>query len=165
MTGVGTTIVRATAQPYYETYYAVVGAVINIAATLVLTPIFGLMGVVMGTVIGQVCGSLYFLWLFHRLRGLDWRSTMIEWLWRLTLGTVAASLILWTACRIIPAVWFATRLQGVVSVAVLGAAYLLVSFVCLWILGFWSADDLELIDQLRPQLMPGQAASFKAARR
>ena len=87
MTGVGTTIVRATAQPYYETYYAVVGAVINIAATLVLTPIFGLMGVVMGTVIGQVCGSLYFLWLFHRLRGLDWRSTMIEWLWRLTLGT------------------------------------------------------------------------------
>ena len=164
MTGVGTTIVRATAQPYYETYYAVVGAVINIAATLILTPIYGLMGVVMGTVIGQVCGSVYFLWLFHRLRGLDWRSTMIEWLWRLTLGTVAASLTLWATCRVIPPVWFATRLQGVVSVAFLGAAYVLVSFAYLRIIGFWRADDLELIDQLRPQLVPGYAARLKAAR-
>ena len=164
MTGVGTTIVRATAQPYYETYYAVVGAVINIAATLVLTPIFGLMGVVMGTVIGQVCGSLYFLWLFHRLRGLDWRSTMIEWLWRLTLGTVASSLILWAACRAIPPVWFATRLQGVASLALLGAGYFLISGACLWILGFWRSDDLELLKQMRPQLSPSPTPSYKAAR-
>ena len=164
MTGVGTTIVRATAQPYYETYYAVVGAVINIAATLVLTPIYGLMGVVMGTVIGQICGSVYFLWLFHRLRGLDWQSTMIEWLWRLTLGTVAASLILWGACRMIPPIWFASRGQGVVCVALLGSAYLVVSFACLWILGFWNSGDLELIDEFTPRLLAAQVDKYRAAR-
>jgi O-antigen/teichoic acid export membrane protein len=164
LTGVGTTIVRATAQPYYETYYAVVGAIINIAATLILTPIFGLMGVVAGTVIGQVCGSFYFLWLFHRLRGLDWRSTLLAWLWRLTFGTVAASFMLWSACRLIPAAWFASRAEGVVTLALLGMAYLVVSFAFLWILGFWSSNDFDLVDELIPDLLAAQISRYRTAR-
>jgi len=164
LTGVGTTIVRATAQPYYETYYAVVGAVTNISATLILTPFFGLMGVVMGTVIGQVCGSLYFLWLFHRLRGLAWRSTMVEWLWRLTLGTVAASLILWSACRLSPLLWFASRAEGAVTLALLSLAYLLVLFTWLWILGFWTSDDLDLMDEITPALLVAQVNRFRTAK-
>ena len=156
LTGVGTTIVRATAQPYYETYYSVVGAVINVAATLILTPIFGLMGVVGGTVIGNVCGSLYFLWLFHRVRGLGWRSTLIEWLWRLALGTFIASCILWSMCRLTPQIWFASRAEGLVTLALLGATYVAVECISLWILGFWRAADLDLIAELAPKLVAGQ---------
>lgn len=164
LTGVGTTIVRATAQPYYETYYAVVGAVINISATLILTPFFGLMGVVAGTVIGQVCGSLYFLWLFHRLRGLRWRSTLIEWLWRLTFGTAAASFMLWSACRLSPAIWFASRAGGLVTLAFLGAAYIVVLSICLWIMGFWIADDFDLIDEFTPGLVVSQLNKYRTAK-
>jgi peptidoglycan biosynthesis protein MviN/MurJ (putative lipid II flippase) len=142
----------------------VVGAIINIAATLILTPIFGLMGVVAGTVIGQVCGSLYFLWLFHRLRGLDWRSTMVEWLWRLTLATVAASFMLWSACRFIPVAWFASRAEGVVALALLGIAYLVVSFAFLWILGFWNSNDFDLVDELTPDLLAAQLSRYRTAR-
>jgi O-antigen/teichoic acid export membrane protein len=164
LTGVGTTIVRATAQPYYETYYAIIAAVINVAATLILTPIFGLMGVVVGTVIGSVCGSIYFLWLFHKVRGLGWRSTLIEWLWRLALGTVAASTILWSVCRLSPATWFASRAEGLVALAVLGAAYLVVVFMALLFLGFWRSDDLDLINELAPRLLPARLSQYRTAK-
>jgi O-antigen/teichoic acid export membrane protein len=152
LTGVGTMIVRATGQPYYETYYAVAGAVINVVATLILTPIFGLMGVIGGTVIGIVSSSLYFLWLFHKLRGFDWRSTIIEWLWRLTLGTMVTSAILWIACRQFPILWFTSRMTGVVTLGVLGAAYLAITFLLLWLLGFWSPADRALVEELAPKL-------------
>jgi O-antigen/teichoic acid export membrane protein len=164
LTGVGTTIVRATAQPYYETYYAVIGSVINIAFTLILTPIFGLMGVVGGTVIGNVFGSLYFLWLFHKVRGLGWRSTLIDWLWRLSLGTVAASGILWGICRAIPPTWFSSRAEGLIALALLGSAYVAVVFISLWILGFWRSSDLDLIDELAPKLFSEQLSQYRTAR-
>jgi O-antigen/teichoic acid export membrane protein len=162
LTGVGTMIVRATAQPYYETYYAVLATVVNIVFTLILTPFFGLMGVIAGTVIGTVSGSIYFLWLFHKLRGLGWRSTLFDWLWRLALGTTVASYILWNTCRLCPASWFASRTQGAVSLAFLGTAYLAVSFICLWLLGFWGSDDFALIDELMPNVLGPQFNRFRA---
>lgn len=156
LTGVGTMIVRATAQPYYETYYAVSCAVVNVLATLVLTPIFGLMGVVIGTVIGTVSGSLFFLWLFHKVRGLGWRSALISWLWRLTLGTVAASTTLWFACCSIPPTWFASRSDGAVAMIFMGIIYLAVAAVWLWLVGFWTREDLDLIDELAPSPLAGR---------
>jgi O-antigen/teichoic acid export membrane protein len=164
LTGVGTMIVRATAQPYYETYYAVFATVVNVVFTLILTPFFGLMGVIGGTVIGTVSGSVYFLWLFHKVRGLEWRTTLFDWLWRLALGTAAASYILWTACRLCPAIWFASRTQGAVSLAFLGTAYLAVYFISLWLLGFWGSEDLELIAELMPNLLGPQFNRFRTAK-
>jgi len=164
LTGVGTTIVRATAQPYYETYYAVIGSVINIAFTLILTPIFGLMGVVGGTVIGNVFGSLYFLWLFHKVRGLGWRSTLIGWLWRLSLGTVAASCVLRGICQMTPTIWFSSRAEGLVTLALFGAVYVALVFISLWFLGFWNSADLDLIDELAPKLLSVPLSQYRAAR-
>ena len=164
LTGVGTTIVRATAQPYYETYYAVIGSVINIAFTLILTPIFGLMGVVGGTVIGNVFGSLYFLWLFHKVRGLGWRSTLIDWLWRLSLGTVAASCVLRGICQMTPTIWFSSRAEGLVTLALFGAVYVALVFISLWLLGFWNSADLDLIDELAPKLLSAPLSQYRAAR-
>lgn len=164
LTGVGTTIVRATAQPYYETYYAVIGSAINIAFTLILTPIFGLMGVVGGTVIGNVFGSLYFLWLFHKVRGLGWRSTLIDWLWRLSLGTIAASCVLRGICQMTPTIWFSSRAEGLVTLALFGAVYLALVFISLWLLGFWNSADLDLIDELAPKLLSAPLSQYRAAR-
>jgi peptidoglycan biosynthesis protein MviN/MurJ (putative lipid II flippase) len=164
LTGVGTMIVRATGQPYYETYYAVFSAVVNIVATLILTPIFGLMGVVGGTVIGYFCGSFFFLWLFHKVRGLGWRSTMIEWLQRLMMGTIASSFALWCTCRLCPATWFSSRAVGAVVLVLLGAAYVIVSFCCLWFLGFWRSDDLALIQELAPNLIAAQVGKYGTAK-
>ena len=164
LTGVGTMIVRAKGEPYYETYYAVFSALVNIAATLILTPMFGLMGVVAGTVIGYFCGSFFFLWLFHKIRGLGWRSTIIEWLWRLTLATIATSFTLWETCRLCPATWFASRAEGAVTLVLLGAAYVIVSFGWLWILGFWRSDDLALIHELAPNLIAAQFSKYGTAK-
>ncbi len=161
LTGVGTTIVRATAQPHYETYYAVIGSVINISATLILTPIYGLMGVVGGTVIGNVCGSIYFLWLFHKVRGLGWRSTLIEWLWRLTLGTALASFVLWCTCLLVQPIWFVSRAGGLVTLGLLGVLYLAAVFISLWFLGFWRSDDFDLIHELAPKLLATQPRQQK----
>jgi O-antigen/teichoic acid export membrane protein len=152
LTGVGTMIVRATGKPYYETYYAIAAAVINITATLILTPMFGLMGVVGGTVIGTVSGSLYFLWLFHKLRDFDWRETILEWLWRLTLGTILASALLWFTCNRFPVLWFASRTPGMIVLGTLGVAYLAISYLVLWLVGFWNSDDRDLINELVPDL-------------
>jgi O-antigen/teichoic acid export membrane protein len=149
LTGAGTMIVRATAQPHYETYYAVLGAVINIIATLILTPFFGIMGVVSGTLIGIVAGSLYFLWLFHNLRGLGWKATIIDWLWKVTAGIFTSTALTWIVCsKILPLTWFASRIQGVVALGGLGMVYLGVSLTMLWVLGFWIPDDLALLRRL-----------------
>lgn len=146
LTGAGTMIVRATAQPYYETYYAILSAVINIIATLILTPFFGIMGVVGGTVIGVVAGSVYFLWLFHNLRGLGWKSTIIDWLWRVIVGVTAASTLTWFACnRLISPLWFASRASGLVTLGILGLSYLGFCWTMLWVLGFWVPSDLTLL--------------------
>jgi O-antigen/teichoic acid export membrane protein len=146
MTGVGTMIVRAIGQPKYETYYALIGASINIAATLILTPLFGVMGVVGGTVIGQVLGSVYFLWIFHRLRGLGWKTPIIDWLWRLVAGTTMGSAALWFACDFLaPASWFASRIRGAAALSILIVIYLAVCGGALRLLRFWGMQDVNLL--------------------
>jgi len=166
LTGVGTMMVRAAGQPYYETYYAVLGATINIVATIILTPIFGLIGVVAATVIGNLVGSLYFIWLFHRLRGFEWRSAMVEWLWRLTVAATMASFFLWLGCSFLtPARWFDSRLPGLLALGGLAVSYIGVSWTLLWIVGFWCPDDLLLVREAASALManrPGQPGVVKA---
>jgi O-antigen/teichoic acid export membrane protein len=146
LTGVGTTIVRAIGQPHYETYYGVLGAAVNIIATLILTPCFGLMGVVAGTVVGQVTGSIFFMWLFHRVRGLSWRPALTGWLWRLFLGITLASAFLWLICsRLLSLGYFESRLQGLAILGTCGLAYLTICGATLGGLGFWNAEDGKVV--------------------
>jgi len=151
LTGVGTTVVRAVGQPHVETYYAVLGAVVNVAATIVLTPIFGLMGVIAGTLIGSTVGSIYFLWLFHKLRGLSWTEVMSEWLWRLVAAIAIAGAGIWIICNhALTPWWFAARPRGMAALIAIGVFYAGALWVVLWALRFWDRDDLDLLQRLLP---------------
>ena len=163
LTGVGTMIVRATGQPQYEAYYTIVFAIVNVALTLILTPFFGLMGVVGATVIGNIVGSFYFIWLFHRLRGLSWHSAIGSWLWPLTAGTTIASVILWMACEALPATWFDSRIDGFCALGGLGIAYLGLAWALLWILRFWKTEDSKLVHQVAKPLLVTQLTRFRSA--
>ena len=146
LTGVGTLIVRATAQPEYETYYSVLSAVVNIVATIILTPMFGILGVVGGTAIGYIVGSCFFFWIFHNLSELRLAEVVSGWLWRLTAGIGGATILLWmSAANLIPALWLTSRAHGVLALAILGGGYLAITGALLLAVGFWNLEDLNLL--------------------
>jgi hypothetical protein len=151
LTGVGTTIVRALGVPRYESYYAVVGAGLNIGATLALAPRFGILGVLLGTAVGSTLGSVYFLWLFHRLRQLSLWSALGRWLWRLSLATALAGASVWWAAANLPVELFADRAHGLATLSALGLLYLVALTACLALVGFIEPADLAFARQTAPQ--------------
>jgi O-antigen/teichoic acid export membrane protein len=150
LTGVGTTIIRATGQPRYETYYAVLSSVLNVAITLALTPRFGMLGVIVGTAVGCIGGSLYFLCTFHTLRNMSWWTSMGSWLFKLVTTAILASGALWVVCNSLSSEVFAPRLRGCTVLAALGGAYVLTLAGLLWLAGFWEPRDAHLLLRVLP---------------
>jgi len=152
LTGVGTTIVRATGQPHYESYYALLGTGCKLAITLSLASFYGLIGILVGTLLGSIIGSIYFLWLFHRLRNIPWWAGMGNWLWRLAIATGIAGIGLWQILQFWPETFFtSSRLMGLAFLGAWGSIYLLFLLVILRLLRFWAPEDWQTLQRLVPQ--------------
>ena len=150
LTGAGTTVLRAVGQPRYEAYYTILSVVLNISATLMLAPVYGLMGVILGTVIGSVVSSIYFLWLFHRLRDLSWWPAMGRWLWRLVVAVVGAGAGIWALSEALPDVLLADRAVGLGALAFLGVVYICVLALLLRATRFFTSYDWHLARHVLP---------------
>ncbi len=155
LTGVGTTMVRAMGKPRYEAYYTLMGSTLNIVLTVILAPRFGLFGVLVGTVLGLGVSSVWFLWLFHRLRRLPWWAAQGSWLWRLCLATLGAGGSLWAVCAVIPEALLSQRIVGLGVLAGLGVLYLSGLIVLLRVTRFLEPADLQLARHVLPvRLLP-----------
>jgi hypothetical protein len=56
------------------------------------------------------------------------------------------SALTWIACnKLIPPLWFASRGSGLLTLGVLGLAYLGGTWLTLRLLGFWIPEDLALL--------------------
>jgi O-antigen/teichoic acid export membrane protein len=150
LTGVGTTIVRAIGEPRYETYYAVVGAALTLVLCLTLTPHYGLVGLISATAFGTLVSSLYFMWLFHRIRRLPWRANLGRPLAQLTLVATSCAGVLWLVSQQIPPPIFHSRTTGFAVIAALGLLYLGAFVAGLRVSGFWTYADREAFARLVP---------------
>lgn len=150
LTGVGTTLLRAVNQPRYESYYSIGGAALNLLATLMLAPRFGLLGILVGTVIGSTLGSIYFLWLFHRVREISWWSSMGSWLWKLIVVTITTGGSLWLVIYSLPNTIFTSKLLGLIILGMLGLLYFVSFIFLLRFVHFLEPEDLTLLEQVLP---------------
>ena len=145
LTGVGTTILRASGKPRYETYYTGFAMVANIAATFVLARAFGIVGVAMGTAAGWFAGTAYFLYIFHRIRHTPWLSTVGSPVLRFTLANVAATGAYFYLVHVpFVAAAFAHRALGVVVLAVAAGLYTALFVGLSVLLGAWRLDGPEI---------------------
>jgi O-antigen/teichoic acid export membrane protein len=150
LAGVGTTIVRAIGEPRYETYYAVIGAVLTSVLCLILTPHYGLVGLISATALGTLVSSLYFMWLFHRIRRLSWRATLGRPLTQLGLVAASCACVVWLVGQRIPPAIFHFRMTGLVVIAALGLLYVSAFVAGLRVCGFWTYADGEAVARLVP---------------
>jgi O-antigen/teichoic acid export membrane protein len=154
LTGGGTTMVRAAGQPRYETYYALVSMVLNIGLTIALAPRFGLAGILGGTIIANLIGSAYFVILFHRRFGFPWFRTMGDWLWRLLAATGLACLGVYLVLVCQPSTMPADRVTGLLLLVAYGIVYLMLFFVGLTLLAFWSDRDIDVFRRISARFIP-----------
>jgi O-antigen/teichoic acid export membrane protein len=66
-TGMGTTFVRGIGKPELEMYYALVISVLNVVLVHIFGWGFGYFGVLAGMATAIIAGSLFFIFLFHRV--------------------------------------------------------------------------------------------------
>lgn len=155
-TMVGTTMLRAVALARYEAYYYMVWTVASIALMIATVPFFGLMGVLAGMTGGAAIGTVYFLRVLHRLRGLDVRSGLLSW--ALPLCGIAAASIAGTAfaaARLAP--YFHGRLQCALEVLILGTLYVVLFAAGTFAARFFGAEDWEIARRV----LPGAIAPFR----
>jgi O-antigen/teichoic acid export membrane protein len=149
LTGVGTTILRASGKPRYETYYTAVAMIANIVFTIPLALKFGIVGVAMGTCAGWFAGTLYFLYTYHSVRHAPWLASIGAPLARLTLASVVSTGAYYYVLHI-PAVahYFEYRALGLAVLLAISAVYGAL-FVGLSIaLGVWVHDGPDLLVRL-----------------
>lgn len=150
MTGVATTVLRASGTPRYEAYYSILGAAVNLAATLALAPRYGLLGILLGTAIGSIVGSSFMIGLFHRLRRLPWGSTVGWWLYRLSSCVLLAGGAIAAFSASIPSELLVQRQIGLPILMGLGLLYAGLLGLLLTIARFWLPEDRDLLLRLLP---------------
>ncbi len=153
LTGVATTVLRASGTPRYEAYYSIAGASINLVVTFALAPRYGLLGILTGTAVGSILGSLYMLWLFHRLRKLAWWPTVGWWLCRLSLCVAVAGSAVGALGASIPTELLVQRSIGLPILLGLGILYAGMLFGLLSVARFWLPEDRDLFLAIVPKPM------------
>lgn len=150
MTMVGTTMVRAVGLARYESYYYMVWTAAGVILMLALVPKWGMTGILWGMVGGAAAGTLYFLRLLYRLRGIPVWSGFFAW--ALPLFGVSACAIGSTAALAgVLAPRFPTRAESIVEIAILAALYFSVFIAGTVAVRFFTTDDWSLLHRLLPQ--------------
>ena len=140
-TGIGTTILRASGVPKYETAMTAIGAIANVASTIVLARAFGIVGVAMATAFGWFAASVFFIAAFGRLRPNPFWSDIFSPALRMIVAcALAAGTFAWLGRQAPVAGCFANRFAGL-AVLALGAASYGIAFAALtWAFGVWRRD-------------------------
>jgi len=149
LTGVGTTILRASGKPHFETYYSVLAMLANVAATIPLARAYGIVGVAIGTAIGWIAGTLYFLYVYHQVRRAPWWQSIGSPILRLTCANVVAAFGYYALLHV-PAVQhcFENRFLGSLVLGIVALAYF-AAFAGLSILfGVWTQDGAQIAGRL-----------------
>ena len=150
LTGVGTTILRASGKPHFETFYTAVATLANVASTFLLVRPYGIVGVAMGTAIGWLAGTLYFLYTYHKVRRSPWLATIGSPMVRVSLANVLATLGYYELVHLrAVAQLFEHRLLGLLVLGSSAALYF-ACFTGLSILfGVWAHDGPAIVSRLR----------------
>lgn len=151
LAGVGATLLRAEGAPKYETLIAIFSAALNIGLTVLLVPRFGLAGVVAGTIAGNVAGSLLFLGLFHRLRKIPFKTSVLSWLAPLLSSVLLTGLVTHLLVNLVRE-QTTSRLLGAVVLFVGGVFYLSLLSAVLALFGFYEPADRALIKGVRDKV-------------
>jgi O-antigen/teichoic acid export membrane protein len=123
LSGIGITVFRAQGKPYYEAYYGWLQLAVNIAITVVLGLLYGLMGIVLGTMIGGSIGSIFFIYLFHRVNKFSWWETVGSTLVRIVSIAAACGIGVYASIQVLPESLFNSRLSGLPVLAGLFGLY------------------------------------------
>jgi O-antigen/teichoic acid export membrane protein len=150
LTGVGTTILRASGKPQFETYYTLATTVANIVSTIVFVRPYGIVGVAMGTTVGWFVGTLYFLFSYHRIRHVPWWSTIGSPLVRVVLANVIATAAYFAFVHL-PSVarLFEHRVVGLLVLGATVAAYFALFTGLSILFGVWAHDGPAIVARLR----------------
>lgn len=157
---VGTTMLRATGLPKYEAYLTILSAAAGIATMFYFVPRFGALGVAFAMLVGSISGTLYFLWVFHRLRGLPLMAGFFGWYGKLLVCGCAATLSILLALPSIHTGLFASRTGAILAILIDGALYVSVFTCALLIVRFFTAQDSASVRRF----LPARARSFFASR-
>jgi O-antigen/teichoic acid export membrane protein len=145
LAGVGTTILRASGKPRYETYYTALAMLANLASTIVLARAYGIVGVAMGTAVGWFAGTAYFLFMYHRIRNASWWVPIGSPFVRLALSDLLASAAIFYIVHLpFVAQCFGNRLLGLVALCAVAAVHLAVLTGISIIMGVWVHDGPEI---------------------
>ncbi|MDQ6929627.1 MAG: oligosaccharide flippase family protein [Candidatus Eremiobacteraeota bacterium] len=147
---VGTTMLRATGLPKYEAFLTILSAAAGIATMFLFVPRFGTLGVAMSMLFGSISGTVYFLWMFHRLRKLSVMAGFFSWYGRLVICGGAATLSILWALPSIHTDLFASRAGAILAVIIDGILYLAVFTGALLITRFFSENDSAGLKRLLP---------------
>jgi O-antigen/teichoic acid export membrane protein len=149
LTGVGTTILRASGQPRYETYYTAVAMLANIASTIVLARSFGIVGVAIGTTIGWFAGTVYFLYVYHRVRNAPWWTAIGSHALRLFVADALATGAYYSVVHLpLAERCFENRALGLVLLAVTSALYFALFTALSILFGGWAQDGADIVARL-----------------
>ena len=157
---VGVTMLRSTGWPQLEAACVGVGAGVNIVATLLLTRTFGIVGAGMGTGIGWIAFALFYVLLERKRRGNAAATISFGPAMRIMgIGAVCTAALAWfVGCGWMRGV-FATKLTGLIGLAICGSLYVVVFISLCWALGAFRFDE-ERIERNARKLRRFSAARF-----
>ena len=138
LTGGGVTMVRASGQPRYEAYYTILSTILNIGLTIVLAPLYGLYGILFGTVIANIIGSIFFMFLVHRIYCFPWFVTIGQWLWRIVVAACSSYFLVNQLQLFITPNNEISRLTGLFILSVCLFVYALCFATSLYLAGFFA---------------------------
>lgn len=150
LTSAGTTIVRGTGKPEYETRYAIVLLIADAMLGLGLIGTLGYAGAIVATPLALIISSLYFFIIFHRLSGASFGRLLR--VYSLPCATsaglaVALWLALSAASRLVPP---AARWAQLVILLLAFACYIPAYALVIWRRGYLDQLDWTLIRRYVP---------------
>lgn len=145
LAGVGTTILRASGKPRYETYYTAVAMLANLGSTIVLVRAYGIVGVAMGTAIGWFAGTAYFLYVYHQIRHASWWGPIGSPFVRLAFSDLLASAAIFYIVHLpLVAQCFGNRLLGLIVLGAVALVHVAVLTGLSIVTGVWAQDGPEI---------------------
>ncbi len=165
LTGVGTTILRASGLPHFETYYTATQTLANIASTIVLVRFYGIVGVAAGTTIGWFAGTLYFLMSYHRIRRVPWWSTIGSPLARVAFASALATAAFFAFVHLASVSrLFEHRVVGLLVLGTTSALYFALFTGLSILFGVWAQDGPAIVVRLRELRARARASVLRLQR-
>ncbi len=151
--GTGGIFLRALAQPRTEAITAVGAIIVNLLTVIPLGKHFGLNGILAAMLISAIFGSATFVYVFNRLRRLDFWNSLGRWSIRAIASGIGASSLLWLAIRVIGLNAFGHKAVSFMVLLLLGLAYTVMYVFLLGLLRFLQPSDLALGKRILPERM------------